>query len=79
MFVEYMDGGAMVDFVYYYLKKVPENIIAYILKEMLQGLDSLHSRRQLHRDLKSDNVLLSMKGEVKLADFGFAIQLTKKL
>ncbi len=79
MFVEYMDGGAMVDFVYYYLKKVPENIIAYILKEMLQGLDSLHSRRQLHRDLKSDNVLLSMKGEVKLADFGFAIQLTKEI
>jgi hypothetical protein len=30
-----MDGGAMVDFVYYYLKKVPENVIAYILKGML--------------------------------------------
>jgi serine/threonine protein kinase len=77
MFVEFMDGGAMVDFVYHYLKKVPENIAAYILREMLQGLDSLHSHRQLHRDLKSDNVLISMKGEVKIADFGFAIQLTK--
>jgi len=44
---------------------------------MLLGLDSLHSRRQLHRDLKSDNVLLSLQGDVKIADFGFAIQLTK--
>lgn len=38
MFVEFMDGGAMVDFVYFYMKKVPENIIAYILKNMLEGL-----------------------------------------
>jgi serine/threonine protein kinase len=44
---------------------------------MLKGLDSLHARRQLHRDLKSDNVLMNMKGEIKIADFGFAIQLTK--
>ena len=79
MFVEFMDGGAMVDFVYHYMRKVPENIIAYILREMLTGLDSLHSRRQLHRDLKSDNVLIGLKAEVKIADFGFAIQLTKEI
>ena len=42
MFVEFMDGGAMVDFVYHYMRKVPENIISYILREMLLGLDSLH-------------------------------------
>jgi len=74
-----MDGGAMVDFVYFYLRKIPENVIAYILKQMLMGLHSLHSRRQLHRDLKSDNVLMSLNGDVKIADFGFAIQLTKEI
>jgi serine/threonine protein kinase len=74
-----MDGGAMVDFVYYFMKKIPENMISYILREILKGLDSLHSRRQLHRDLKSDNVLLNLQGEVKIADFGFAIQLTKEI
>lgn len=74
-----MEGGALVDFVYKFIRKVPEPIIAYILREMIKGLDSLHTRRQLHRDLKSDNVLVNLKGQVKIADFGFAIQLTKEI
>ncbi len=32
MFVEFMDGGAMVDLVYKYTKNIPENIIAYLLR-----------------------------------------------
>jgi p21-activated kinase 2 len=47
------------------------------LKRIVIGLNALHSKRQLHRDLKSDNILLSLDGEIKIADFGFAIQLTK--
>lgn len=68
----------MVDLVYHYCMEIPESVIAYILREILKGLESLHSRRQLHRDLKSDNILLTLSGEVKIADFGFAIQLTKE-
>jgi p21-activated kinase 2 len=77
MFVEYMDSGALTDFIYHYLRKIPEDVIAYIMREALIGLKSLHKKRQLHRDLKSDNILISKEGEVKIADFGFAIQLTK--
>lgn len=72
-----MNAGALTDFVYFYLKKIPEEVIAFILKRILVGLYALHSKRQLHRDLKSDNVLLNMQADVKIADFGFAIQLTK--
>ena len=78
MFIEYMDVGALTDFVYKYMKKIPEEIIAYIGREILLGLQALHEKRQLHRDLKSDNILINSEGEVKIADFGFAMQLTKE-
>lgn len=77
MFVEFLNGGSLTDFLYQFTKKIPENVIAYILKQILIGLVSLHSKRQIHRDLKSDNLLYNTIGEVKIADFGFAIQLTK--
>jgi p21-activated kinase 2 len=47
------------------------------LKRIVIGLNALHSKRQLHRDLKSDNILIGLDGDIKIADFGFAIQLTK--
>lgn len=78
MFIEYMNIGALTDFVYKYMKKIPEEIIAYIAREILLGLQALHDKRQLHRDLKSDNILINTNGDVKIADFGFAMQLTKE-
>ena len=73
-----MNEGCLTDFIFQYMEKIPEDIIAYILKEILIGLGALHCRRQMHRDLKSDNILINSSGEVKIADFGFAIQLTKE-
>lgn len=51
--------------------------MAYLLHQILIGLEALHLKRQLHRDIKSDNILFNTNGEIKIADFGFAIQLTK--
>lgn len=48
-----------------------EDIVAYLLHETLKGLNYLHSRGLIHRNVKAGNILLDNQGGVKLADFGF--------
>mmetsp|Transcript_72 Transcript_72/g.193 ORF Transcript_72/g.193 Transcript_72/m.193 type:complete len:543 (-) Transcript_72:842-2470(-) len=79
--MEYMDGGCLTDVIEYLDKcglGFDECHIAYILRNVLQGLHALHGRRRIHRDVKSDNVLLGLDGSVKLADFGFCAHLSDR-
>ncbi|KAI0299266.1 hypothetical protein BC826DRAFT_1102819 [Russula brevipes] len=47
-----------------------------VSRETAQGLQHLHKHGVIHRDIKSDNVLLSLTGDIKLTDFGFCAQIS---
>ena len=63
--MEYMEGGSLTDVVTANL--MSEGQIAAVSRETAQGLEHLHRHGVIHRDIKSDNVLLSMNGDIKLS------------
>ncbi|KAB5570514.1 kinase-like domain-containing protein [Coniochaeta sp. 2T2.1] len=74
--MEYMEGGALTD-VIDNNPVITEEQISTICLETCRGLQHLHSQNIIHRDIKSDNVLLDARGNVKITDFGFCAKLTE--
>lgn len=71
--MEYM-GGRSLDAVYKNLisrgGRVSEKVLGKIAEAVLRGLSYLHERKIIHRDIKPQNILLNLEGQVKLCDFG---------
>ncbi|URD95609.1 hypothetical protein MUK42_35358 [Musa troglodytarum] len=76
--MEYMAGGSVADL----LQTGPpldEMSISCILRDLLHAIEYLHNEGKIHRDIKAANILLTEKGDVKVADFGVSAQLTKTM
>ena len=88
LIIEYCNGGSLVKALKYHLTKynkpVPEEIVRYFIKNILTAVIYLNNKNIIHRDIKSDNILLHYENEqdleannftkakIKLIDFGFA-------
>lgn len=71
IFLEYISGGSVGSCLRKH-GKFEEPVVSSLTRQTLQGLSYLHSEGILHRDLKSDNLLLDLDGTCKISDFGIS-------
>ena len=91
--MEYINGGSLTDCLKSYQKKYgksfPEEIVQYLMRQIVSAIKYIHGLNIIHRDLKLDNIMVNfdnesdksninmMHAKIKVIDFGFAIQLSK--
>jgi len=68
--MEYVPGGELYDHIVQ--KKFSEEEALKIFAQLMKGVNYLHQRNVVHRDLKLENILLDSRANVKVGDFGFA-------
>ena len=74
--MEYVDGPSLKK-VLEEQKIIPETRALEITREVAKALETIGSHQMVHRDIKPDNILLTQRGETKLADLGLAKQLNE--
>ncbi|XP_016410895.1 serine/threonine-protein kinase 10-like [Sinocyclocheilus rhinocerous] len=77
--IEFCPGGAVDATMLELDRGLEEPQIRVVCKQMLEALQYLHSMKIIHRDLKAGNILLTLDGDIKLADFGVSAKNTKTL
>uniref|UniRef100_A0A665UC56 non-specific serine/threonine protein kinase n=1 Tax=Echeneis naucrates TaxID=173247 RepID=A0A665UC56_ECHNA len=75
--MEFLQGGALTHIISQ--TRLDEQQVATVCLSVLQALTYLHSEGVIHRDIKSDSILLTLDGQVKLSDFGFCAQISENV
>ena len=91
--MDYCNGGELSEALEKYQKKngkpFPEELVQYIMRQIISAFKYIHGQGLMHRDIKLENILLNyeneedkkdlniMKAQVKIIDFGFACQIKK--
>jgi serine/threonine protein kinase len=95
LLTEYCNGGSLLGnlqkYMTNYRRPFPEEVVQYLMKQIVSALNYLHFNKIIHRDLKLDNILVTFKNEydksslnmmkaiIKIIDFGFATKLNGPL
>ena len=75
--LDFVEGGSLQSIIGKF-GVIPERLAICYIKQILHGLQYLHARDVIHRDIKCGNILVTKDGSIKLADFGIATKLGDK-
>ncbi|XP_068688104.1 serine/threonine-protein kinase PAK mbt-like [Montipora foliosa] len=75
--MEFLEGGSLTDIITH--TSLSEEQVSCVCRSVLKALAFLHPQGVIHRDIKSDSILLTPSGLVKLSDFGFCAQVTEEM
>jgi len=73
--MELCEAGSVNDLIHICDVFLEEEAIKHVVASVLHGLKYLHANNMIHRDIKAGNILLTMKGQAKLGDFGVSATL----
>ncbi|XP_031557654.1 aurora kinase C-like [Actinia tenebrosa] len=76
---EYVAGMSLYSMMSNFSNGLPEYIVSHIMRECLQGLAHLHQSGFIHCDIKTENILISNTGQIKIADFGLVVRTTQPI
>ncbi|GAA5984256.1 hypothetical protein JCM10908_006112 [Rhodotorula pacifica] len=71
IFLEYVPGGSVAALLQNY-GAFEEALVSKFVRQILTGLEYLHEREIIHRDIKGANILVDNKGNIKISDFGIS-------
>lgn len=71
IFLEYVPGGSVTALLRNY-GAFEETLVKNFVRQILEGLNYLHERDIIHRDIKGANILVDNKGGIKISDFGIS-------
>lgn len=75
--LEYAGNGELFDYIYFPKEGLGEKMTRSVFKQLIEGLEGCHNAGVVHRDLKTENLMMNSDWILKIADFSYASLLNK--